>query len=89
MSYYFKMLSNIPGYGTSWIYSTRFKSTLQNEARAAERLKEVRCWNLPAVFLKSTFFEHTYAQMFQGLRGLLRALPPHFVNWKKSLKTLF
>lgn len=47
MSYYFKMLSNVPGYGMSWNYSAQFKSTLQNEAKEAERC---------AVFLQSTFF---------------------------------
>jgi len=51
MSYCFKLLSNIPCYGTGWIYSAQFKSTLQNEAKEAERLKEVKCWNLPAIFL--------------------------------------
>lgn len=47
MSFYFKMLSNVPGDGMSWNYSAQFKSTLQNEAKETERC---------AVFLQSTFF---------------------------------
>lgn len=36
MSYYFKLLSNIPGYETSLSYSVWFKSVIQNEAKDAE-----------------------------------------------------
>lgn len=39
MSYYFKLLSNIPGCGTSWSYSAQFKST-QDEAKEAEIWKK-------------------------------------------------
>jgi len=49
MSYYFKMLSNVPGYGMSWNYSAQFKSAVQNEAKEAERC---------AVFLQSVFFKN-------------------------------
>lgn len=89
MSYYFKLLSNIPGYGTSWSYSAQLKSTLQDEAKEAEKKKKKEMLDFTcSISVINSFLKYISTNDLR-LKGSALGFATSFVNLRNSLKPLF